>query len=337
MSFYIYHHNDFDGLASAAIFSKFIALEFDIDFSKISFQAVDYNIKDEWPFWELNRPCATLDFLYHPNTDWWFDHHSDPFLTNAVIKSPYERNNKQYWSAKFLSCPSLLVSHFYRYYRKQSIYIKRHYQELIKWSDIIDGAQYSTAKDLYDYSNMYLNINKTLAVCNSREYYNNLIESIYHNNIEKFVSSKIYLGAFLEIKRAEEKAIKAVKKLITIDGKVAFFDQSDYDFPFQRYFAYYLYPEINYRVAIFKKDNLFSISVNYNVWKNEKNPVDLGRICQKFGGGGRNDVGGILTDKHERAINIAKNIVNLLKESKPKQMELFLNDKANNGMKNDGL
>lgn len=329
MSFYIYHHNDFDGLASAAIFSKFITMEFDIDFSEICYKAVDYNIKDEWPHLKLNRPCATLDFLYHPETDWWFDHHSDPFLTNAVIRSPYKRNNKQYWSKKFLSCPSLLVSHFYRYYRKQSIYIKRHYQELIKWSDIIDGAQYPNAKDLYDYSNMYININKTLAVRNDQKYFNMLIESIYHNNIEKFVSSNIFVDVFSKIKKVEKKAIKVVKELIIVDGNVAFFDQSEYDFPFQRYLAYYLYPEISYRVAIFKKDKLFSLSVNYNVWKNERNPVDLGRLCKKFGGGGRNDVGGILTEKHESAIKIAKNIVNLLKESKPRQMELFSNDKAN--------
>ena len=323
MDFYIYHHNDFDGIASAAIFSKFISNEFGIDFNEITFKSVDYNIKNEWPDYELNNPCAILDFLYHPESDWWFDHHSEPFLTKAVTKLPYKKNSKHYWSNKFLSCPSLLLSHLYRYYRKQSILLKKQYKDLIIWSDIIDGAQYPTAKDLYDYSNTYLNISKTLAIRNDDEYFKIIIKSIYFHKIEEFISSKIFNDIFSIVKIKERKAFEVVSKLITVDRRIAFFDQSMYDLPFQRYLAYHLYPEIDYRVAIFKKDNLFSISVNYNVWKKEKNQVDLGALCKKFGGGGRSDVGGVLSTSYDNAIMIAKSIVRLLKVKQPKQMELL--------------
>lgn len=323
MIFFIYHHNDFDGIASAALFAKFLQLTEKIELNQISFIPADYNIKDYWPRKNLEKPNAVIDFLYHHDTTWWFDHHSDPFSTICAIKRPYVRTDKQYWNPTFFSCPSLMTSHFYRFNRKVSIYFKKNYKSLIEWSDIIDGARYNSPSDLYGFENVYMNINKTLALSQSQEYLFQIIKSIFSNDYSLISEHPLYKELIKLSKSQEEVAIKKISELIEVDGKVAFFDQSDFDFPFQRYLAYHLFPDIYYRIGIFKRGSKFSVSVNYNNWINKENRINLGKLCKIFGGGGRFNVGGILTDNHSDALRISQHIKDRLKGSFSIQLGLF--------------
>ena len=323
MKFNIYYHNDFDGLASSAIFSKFLLLKYGITLDDISFFPVDYNIKDDWPNYKLKKPCAVLDFSYHHETDWWFDHHSSPFNVKAVSKRQYTRAENFYWNTKFLSCPSLMISHFYTYFRKFAISLKRKYKELIKWSDIIDGATYESPSDLFGFDKVYININKTLAVYPDEKYFRLIINAFYNERLDLLTSHQIYQKKLNHIMKGEKEAQKTVSNIIQSDGVIAFYDQSKYDLPFQRYIAYHIFPNIYYRIAIYRKNSQFSVSVNYNNWRKEKNKINLGKICERYGGGGRFNVGAVLTDNHEDAHKIASKIKKHLKRTFVTQINLF--------------
>jgi hypothetical protein len=330
MKLHIYHHNDFDGIASAAIFAKFLQIENDCDFNDIVFHQVDYDLKNKWLEMTLQKPCAVLDYLYHPESDWWFDHHAAPFLTHKkVIEHPYEDTLTTRWNPKALSCPSLFLSHLYHPFRKHYYFLQKQYSELIKWSDIIDGAKYKSPSDIYDRTNNYLNINKTLALCHCDEYVKLIIKASFYNDLSILIETAQYKDLLNNVIEQEEKAIEIISKIIKVENQVAFFDQSPYDFPFQRYLVYHLYPNIYYRIGIFKKKDSYSISINYNNWKkdnnskDEINKINLGKLCKKYGGGGRFNVGGILKQTHQEALNIAGQLFFLFRESYYRQGLLF--------------
>jgi hypothetical protein len=326
--FYIYHHNDFDGIAASAIFAKFLNIEKRIPFEKIEFNPVDYDLKEEWVDFDLKKPCAVLDFLYHPQSDWWFDHHASTFSGKALSILPYKKQTKQkYWNNRYPSCPSLLVAHFYKFYRKCSIALREIYEDLIKWSDIIDGARYKSPSDLFDYENNYLNISKILSINQEREFFSMVLKAFFFNDLSILLNDKVYRANLKNLIREEKKAINTISKIAEFDEKICFFDQSKYDFPFQRYLAFYLRPNIYYRIGIYRKGDKYSVSVNYNNWKEEKNEVNLGNLCRKLGGGGRHNVGAVLTETHDEASAIAGRLRKLLKYAVPKQRSLFENNK----------
>ena len=271
MKFTIYHHNDFDGIAGASIFAKFLSLKDNLPFSQFEFIAVDYDIKNDWISKNLNHPCAIIDFLYHPGSDWWFDHHESTFLNNAFYLKSYKHSLKKHWDTKFLSCPSLILAHFEKYYKKYAILFKKEYKELINWSDKIDGATYSSPEEIYGSGNPFININKTLAINRTQKYFQLIIAALFENNLDLILKSKIYNTTFRKSEIKERKAVNMIRKIIQVDGAIAYFDQSKFDLPFQRYLAYYLFPGILYRVAVYKKEDKYSVSVNYNNWSAKKN------------------------------------------------------------------
>ena len=318
--FNIYHHNDFDGIASAAIFAKYLSITQDIGLDDIQFNSLDYKIKSTWGNVKLERPCAVLDFLYHHDADWWFDHHISTFLNETSSLNPYSRSRQKYWNTSFLSCPSLIVSHLYTYNRKLSIYLKRNYNELIKWSDIIDGARYEKPSDLFGFNNPYININKSLGLEQSSIYNFKIIKALYLNDLDMLINDSHYTDLINELQVTEVNAISIIKKLIHIENRVAYIDQSNYDIPYQRYLAYYLFPDTLYRVGIHKIDQAFSVSVNFNNWSEQSNKINLGALCRRLGGGGRFDVGAVLALTHDEALKKAEMLKLWLKKADVTQL-----------------
>lgn len=297
----IYFHRDFDGITSAALLTKiFTGLNM---YDEFEYTPVDYDIKDKWLETGLKQPSAVLDFLYHPEAVYYFDHHTTSFIDEAD-KYSFVETDSRFWNPKFKSTPSLLEFKFKSYFNFYD------YADLIKWSDIIDSAEYSSPKDLYDYNNPYILLNKLISY-----YYSDtsrileILEAILCNKIDLFLSK--HLMIINKIHENEMKNINLVKSKMIVSDNICFFDQSMVSIGFQRYLSYYFYPEIDYTIAIYKKAQNYSISVGYNPWKNE-NPIDLGEIATIYGGGGRHNVAGIITETHNGALTIAANICNAL-------------------------
>ncbi len=268
----------------------------------------------------MTQTCCVIAFPYNHITLSTFDHHESTFITQACNIRPYAVSSKKNWDDKFLSCPSLLIHHFKKYYKDYSRKLKKRYGNLIKWSDIIDGAKYSSPSELYNSENVYLNISKTITQNNNAEYLNGIIKAFYFNNLDMIIKMDNYQNTLKKYKDVEKLALRIISDQIIVENNIAFFDQSNYGFPFQRYLAYYLYPDIKYRIAIYKKNEKYVVSVNYNFWKKEKNNINLGNMCYAFGGGGHNDVGAVMRIKHGDALKIARIIISRLENLMTEQL-----------------
>ena len=318
--YYIYHHADFDGLAGAVIFSRFLSFREGLPFESFTFIPVDYDLRGTWLSKKLKQPSAIIDFLFHPDGRWWFDHHATPFLMAASHLVSYRRTPTLYWNPRYLSCPSLIIAHLKKYFRTIARSLEREYSELIKWSDKIDAAQYDSPSDLGDFNNIYININRTLSLRHDVKYFRLIARYLFQNDISGLGLNKEYQILIAKAKRDYSRSMKSMSKRIHVKDGVGIHDQLDSKTPFQRYAAYILFPSISYRVATYKKNGEFAVSVNFNPWLKQKNLINLGLLCSRFGGGGRRDVGAVMTKSKKHARDLALTIARLLRDQPASQI-----------------
>ena len=137
-----FHYPCFDGLVSAVLASEF--LENTEHWHIGDFQPVDYTLRDSWLSSNLEQPCAIVDFLYHPQAEFWADHHQTSILTNAA-KEDFQRRKSKFcllFDARARSCASLLFRHLRRFLTH-----KPHMEEMAAWAEKIDSAAYSSVEE----------------------------------------------------------------------------------------------------------------------------------------------------------------------------------------------
>lgn len=150
---HIYFHKDFDGIASAALLSNI--LEKLGRYSRFQYFPVDFDIRDAWLDRSIEKTAAVLDFFYHPEASFFFDHHTTSFL-NPSHQLNFVETNEMLLDTSFKSTPSILKHKF------NNIFDFSPYKELLRWSDIIDNADYESPRDLYENHNQYILLNKII-------------------------------------------------------------------------------------------------------------------------------------------------------------------------------
>jgi hypothetical protein len=68
-----FHSPCFDGIASAVLAWDF--LEERSGWRTPALHPVNYDVRQTWLEKLLDRPAAVVDFLYHPDVEFWADHH----------------------------------------------------------------------------------------------------------------------------------------------------------------------------------------------------------------------------------------------------------------------
>ena len=140
----LYHGNCFDGVSSAAIFTKFykakINPEADIFYTPTMHRAGNAFDRDQFD----GDENAIVDFKYSPDErlTWWFDHHQSAFLSEEDRTAFSRRRFGQKVSrhSKANRAPNLSP----KLPRKNSDLKMNLLAELIEWAHIIDGALYES-------------------------------------------------------------------------------------------------------------------------------------------------------------------------------------------------
>src|SRR5205823_5518774 len=89
---------------------------------------------------------AIVDFKYSssPNITWWFDHHESAFLTpeDAAHFEQDQSSSRKFYDPAFRSCTSFIATIAEQRFGFNPAPVS----ELVRWTDIIDGAMYQDAK-----------------------------------------------------------------------------------------------------------------------------------------------------------------------------------------------
>src|SRR5690606_13844832 len=135
----LYHGNCFDGVSSAAIFSKFYLSKIDAN-AEISYTPTMHRAGNAFDRDQFDGDeNAIVDFKYcaDERLTWWFDHHQSAFLTpEDEAHFLADTSGRKFLDTKSASCAEFIA----RTAKDKFGFEDASLAELIEWAHIIDGA-----------------------------------------------------------------------------------------------------------------------------------------------------------------------------------------------------
>lgn len=290
-----FHYPCFDGVVSAALAGEFLETHRGWNIGELF--PVNYALRSTWLSGELRHPCAIVDFLYHPSADFWADHHATSMLTKDA-EADYQRRKQSfplYFDEHAGSCASLLFQ-----YLAHALAGKPHFGEMVEWAEKIDSARYASVEEAILGEAPALRINRSILLEPGADYARFLYTMLRSHSLEYVAALAEVSSRQDQVERRIRMGLKQVQQRIRIEpGAVAIFEASPgKDEMINRYSAYYFAPEARYSVGIIHSEEGTTITAMRNPWR-EFPSVGLGRIFEKFGGGGHQRVGSAFIPKSE--------------------------------------
>src|SRR5256884_5676038 len=141
----LYHGHCFDGVASAATFTRFykerIHPEAEVEYAGLLHRPG--NLLFEGNMFDGDEN-AIVDFKYSPSDrlTWWFDHHQSAFLTQAdEAHFRADHSGKKFLDATRKSCTEFIAD----VAQTRFGFDAEPLRELVHWAHVIDGALYDSA------------------------------------------------------------------------------------------------------------------------------------------------------------------------------------------------
>ncbi len=284
MKYDIYFHNDFDGRASAAVMLAFLRSRGD-DIDR--YVAMTYGDIGGWMrnnFFDKGNPAIVVDFTYHPKAAWWFDHHPTAFKKAEWAKR-FKPDAQHHLDGSYLSCCHLV----YTALKQDFGWVpEKHFQDFVKWMDVIDGARYRSAKQTIEMKEPMIQMNAFIeAMWHTPEEDEKMITLLAERPIAEVIKVPFIARGVKQIKKNVKKSMAFYKKNLKCFDKSTFIDiTEDPLHGLLRLAPYYLYPKSIYSGRIKKKGKVWYLGIAANPWRLSSNGWDLGMLMRRYGGGG---------------------------------------------------
>ena len=288
----LYHDHCFDGAASAALFSRFLKQtqhpEADFAYTGMAHTA-DQLFADSMFDGDVN---AIVDFKYSPNSKltWWFDHHQSAFLTPEDAEHFHVGHNPlHFFDPGYRSCTKFIRD----IVRDRFGFTAPDLEDLVKWADIIDGAQYANAQEAVELSAPATKLVLVIEAVKGSEMVQQIIGAMQTMPLEEIVALPEVAAAFAPLYERHLRSLDIIRdNATTVDG-VIFFDLIGKDLEgYNKFVPYYLFPDSTYTVSVSESTFRTKVSVGSSPWATEVNH-NLATICERYGGGGHPRVGAI--------------------------------------------
>src|SRR5947208_1881934 len=311
----LYHDHCFDGAASAAYFSRFIAgaVHPDAEFQYTGMahkasQMFDASLFD-------GDENAIVDFKYcsDPRLTWWFDHHQSAFL-NAEDAEHFRRDTsgRKLYDPNYKSCTSFIAEIACKRFGFQAPDLN----ELVEWSLVIDGAQYADAQTAVELGAPAMKLTLVIEAAKGSDIVQKIIGWMQRRPLASIVAEPEIQALYKPLYERHLRSIEIIRERARQEDGVVFFDLAGYDIEgYNKFIPYHLFPTSTYTVSVSPSSFRTKISVGSNPWTPEEPKHNLATICERYGGGGHARVGAISLSpgELERAREIAAEIVAELK------------------------
>jgi len=307
----LYHDHCFDGAASAAFFSRFLAgrIEPGAEFAYTGMAHTADQIFDDSLFdGDIN---AIVDFKYSPNPKltWWFDHHQSAFLSPAdAERFRAEKHPTKFFDPGYRSCTKYIAE----LTREKFGHEAQDLAELVHWADIIDGAQYESAEVAVSVSAPATKLVLVIEAAKGSDVVQKIIRLMQRMKLEEIVEQPEIQALFQPLYRRHLRSIDVIGQRARSERGVVWFDLVGDDLDgYNKFIPYYLHPEATYTVSVSEQSFRTKVSVGSNPWVKGELKHNLASICERYGGGGHAKVGAISFPKGaiEPARQAAKEIV----------------------------
>jgi hypothetical protein len=308
----LYHGHCFDGVASAATFTRFYKerIHPDADVQYAGLLHRPGNLLFEGNMFDGDEN-AIVDFKYSPSEKltWWFDHHQSAFLTASdEAHFQADHSGKKFLDPTRKSCTEFIAD----VAREQFGFNDEPLSELVHWAHIIDGALYESAAQCVELKEPPLQLMQVIEADPDDSFVEQIIRDLTQKSLNEVATSAEVGMRFKPILKQHLETLETIRrKAICKDGVVQF-DLIDEGYEgFNKFIPYYLFPEATYTVALTRAPQRTKISVGSNPWAPRPRTHNIATICERYGGGGHAVVGAISfgTDEVEEARQAMSEIV----------------------------
>ena len=312
-----YHDRCFDGASSAALFSRFYGerIRNDVEFvysgllhrAGALFNEVDFDGDEN----------AIVDFKYSssPKITWWFDHHQSAFLSpEDAAHFEQDQSSRKFYDPDFKSCTSFIAT----IAEQRFGFNPEPVAELVRWTDIIDGALYADAKTAVEMREPAMQLTMVIESTQDPEFLPQLIPLLANRSLAEVIQAPFVALLLPPLLERHQSSVSVLRDRIESQDGTLFFDITDHELDgYNKFVPYYLHPESIYSVGLSKSSFRVKVSVGSNPWAPSPPVVNLAKICERYGGGGHARVGAISFDvtQHAAARKAAQEIVDELRAS----------------------
>src|SRR5256884_2629249 len=282
----LYHGHCFDGVASAATFTRFYQERIhpgsDIQYGGLLHRPG--NLFDENMF--DGNENAIVDFKYSPSDrlTWWFDHHQSAFLTpEDEAHFHAENSDKKFLDPTRKSCTEFIAE----VARTKFGFDDAPLKDLIHWAHIIDGALYESPAQCVELKPPALQLMQVIEADPDEAFIEQVIRDLTGSSLNEVATSAEVQRRFQPILKLHLETLEAIRRKAIYHDGVVQFDLVDESYEgFNKFIPYYLFPEATYTVALTRAPQRTKISVGSNPWAPRPRRHNIATICERYGGGG---------------------------------------------------
>ena len=307
----LYHGHCFDGVASAATFTRFYKERIHPD-AEVVYTGLLHrpgNLFDMSMFDSDENAIVDFKYAASDKLTWWFDHHESAFLTpedEAHFRA--DRSGKKFLDPTRKSCTEFIADVAEHKFGFNVEPVK----SLVYWAHIIDGALYDSAAQCVELKEPALQLMQVIESDPDDLFIESIIRDLTAKSLEEVATSPEVLRRFEPILKQHLETLETVRRKAKYANHVVQFDLVDEGYEgFNKFIPYYLYPETTYSVALTRGPQRTKISVGSNPWAPKPRTHNIARICERYGGGGHAVVGAVSfkPDEVEQARAAVKEIV----------------------------
>jgi len=310
-----YHDHCFDGAAAAAYFSRFYegAIHPQAEFTFTGLVHSARQMFDESLFDGDDNAIVDFKYCAHPRVTWWYDHHQSAFLS-AEDAEHFRRttSERKLYDPGFKSCTKFIST----IARQRFGFEAPDLADLIRWADIIDGAQYADARTAVELGEPAMQLTLVIEAAKGSGIVHRIIHWMRRRTLAQIMSEPEIQALYRPLYERHLESIERIRGRAVEHNSVVFFDLTGYDMEgYNKFVPYYLFPHCVYTVSVSPSSFRTKVSVGSNPWAPQAPRHNLATICEQYGGGGHARVGAISfpPGELEQARKAAAEIVELLK------------------------
>jgi hypothetical protein len=289
----LYHGNCFDGVSSAAIFTRFYRAKIDpaadVFFTPTMHRAGNAFDRDQLD----GDENAIVDFKYcaDDRVTWWFDHHQSAFLS-AEDEAHFnaDTTGRKFLDTKSASCAEFIA----RIAKEKFDFDDPALSELIEWAHIIDGAFYENAAQCVELKSSALKLMQVIEGEKDPAFVEQIIRMLTEESLDEIVASPEIQAKLEPILKQHWETAEIIKQRAHSERGVVSFDLVGTGIEgYNKFIPYYFHPEATYVVSLSQSSYRTKISVGSNPWAPRPRTQNIAEICERYGGGGHAVVGAV--------------------------------------------
>jgi hypothetical protein len=272
-----------------------------------------------WMSLHFKKPFVIFDFQYHPEADWWIDHHGSAFrLAGDEYEKKFNNNDQHYLSSDAPSGAGLVKTFLENKHEfKSNDIIKK----LVAFTDIEDSANYPTLEAKLNYNNPYKQVMLLLEdpkLTQKDDAYYKLREQLVRNvamrSIEDIVGQN--KEDINRIKKHIEHLEYEMQKRAQLNGQVVVIDATDMPQVGDKNVGLLKYPKARFTALAYGHEGAYHIRIIWNNWAKNRptlHMAETARIVHK-GAGGHPGIGAVSVKTKQEALGTLQKLSNYIDE-----------------------